>query len=55
MKKNSKHRNGYSKKELIEIIKEIDADRNQMEIQTEKPDSSGNYSNAAWNMVRADK
>jgi hypothetical protein len=38
--------NGFSKKELIEIIEEIDADKNQMKNQAEKPNSyrKDNYS-----------
>ena len=34
------HQNdAYSKKELIEIIEEIDADKNKMKNQTEKPNT----------------
>ena len=36
----STHQNGYSKKELIEIIEKIDADRNHMRNQTEKPNTN---------------
>lgn len=34
------HHHGYSKKELTEIIEKIDADRNFMRNQTEKPNTN---------------
>ncbi len=36
MQKKPKSKYGYSKSELIEIINEIDADKHQMRIRTEK-------------------
>jgi hypothetical protein len=44
------HQNGYSKKELIEIIEKIDADQNQIKKQTEKPNTNreGNRSYFTW-------
>lgn len=57
MTKRPNHRNGYSKKELIEIIKKIDIDQNKRKIKTEKQnaDRGDNGSHFLWNMGRADK
>ncbi len=39
MTNKSNHPNGYSKKELIEIIEKIDVDQNQIKKQTEEPNT----------------
>ena len=39
---------GYSKKELIEIIGQIDADRNQIKHQADKPDSDKEGAYLSW-------
>lgn len=40
------HQQGYSKKELIEIIEKIDVDRNHMKNQTEKSNINKKYDNS---------
>ncbi len=46
----SPQNDGYSKKELLEIIEEIDADQKQMEYHIERQDSKKNdpYAHHPW-------
>lgn len=57
MRNRSIQQNGYSKKELTEIIEKIDADQNQMKHQTEKSNTNreDDYSYFHGNMVNPDR
>ena len=57
MTKRPKCRNGCSKKELIEIIKEIDAEGSEMRNQVEKPwaEGRGTRSGSSWDRMRENR
>ncbi len=57
MRNRSIQQNGYSKKELTEIIEKMDADQNQMKHQTENSNTSreDDYSYFHGNMVNSDR